>query len=260
MTIIDASAEEALSCRTDEELAAIAIEEHEHVADALVATIRHAIRAGSALLELRERRGAEGWPEFCEDELGFSSMHASRYMRLAHYRHAIPVPPPPVFTDKAGRVRPTSVNVLYQTYVKALPPVFTGNGCRITPEQEAEIRRLRTAGLTYQEIAELVDRSLATVHRVLNPTTKRREVERAEARRRQRRAERKALKEKEARAERDLLAASTGGEVAEAYALVRRALAAIDRAPSSAGTRAALASLHKAEDAIVEALREGRSE
>lgn len=81
---------------------------------------------------------------------------------------------------------------------------------------------------------------------------RRRERERKLARRRARAA----LREKTQRDERDRLAKTTGGELAEAYSLIRRAIALLDKANRADAVRMA----HKCEDAIVAALREERVE
>lgn len=54
------------------------------------------------------------------------------------------------------------------------------------------------------------------------------------------------------REERDRLAKATGGELAEAYGLVRRTLSIVDKSRHAPD---AIRHLHKAEEAIVEAMR-----
>jgi predicted transcriptional regulator len=127
---------------------------------------------------------------------------------------------------------------------------------RRRPELEAEVHRLTGEGLSQKKIAAELGLSSGTVWRWLNPDA---------ARRRDREAARNTLRARRAllRQERDEQVRKHGGNLAEAYSLVRRALQELDRAAEDEDLErdarqeinAALARLHAAEDRIAKAVR-----
>ena len=126
---------------------------------------------------------------------------------------------------------------------------------RIDEEARDEMRRLRREGLNYREIAARLEVPKSSVYRILNPAAHKRHLEQQK---RLTVAARRALRQKEREAD----VRTRGGNVAEAYSLIRKALQELERAVELESDRDAkrhmqsgMARLHSAEDEIVKAVR-----
>lgn len=220
----------------------------------LTAGVIHGIQAGEALLVVRLKFGerGSGWKKWCEENLGFHYRTATEYIRMARRKKEI------LATDQhlnGGTV---------SAFMDSLPPL--PRLTRTPNEKREQALDLLAAGLTQIEVAAELGVHRETIRVWSQPDyaerTRRKNYEHARKRRRREKEARQALAEKEARAERDRLAKSTGGDLSAMYADVRKALARKvldDAKPNQTDDiKTAIAALHKAEDAIVAAMRSGR--
>lgn len=208
----------------------------------------HAIAAGEALTAAKRQVPDGEWMEWVADNIDYSIGTCGTYMRLFEYRDHL--------TGSSERLTAKTA----AKYLVGLPKMqnFGNLKVKLTPEAKAEIARLHGQGLTLHAISELTGFSWATVKKQVDPEYRKQCMD-ANRRYRQRvRAAKRALEQKE----RDRAARKAGGSVSSAYSLVRRALAEIDSAITEAGSpemrsglQAAMAAMHKAEDAIVASLQ-----
>lgn len=235
--------------RSLERLADVANAEHQQTAGAVRSAIEHAIAAGDALLEaqalIREQGG--DWREWVSGNLDFGKEQAARYCRIAFFREEVLASGAIGVKGAIRALRELEMpnrqhEEQYQPHQK-----IDENICR-------KITALAKTGLPQREIAEQFGVSQPTVSKWLHPDRKR-EYERA--RRRRLAAQREALR----RQERDRLAKRAGGDISEAYSLIRRAAESLDtagRQEQDEDARKALAKairlLYRVEDEIVLAL------
>lgn len=220
------------------DLAVLANAEARAAVETSTEAIEHAIRAGDALLEARGRVPFGEWEQWLEDNVTeMSTAWARVYMRFA--RHAALV----------RQEQPTSIR---QARMLIAGPA---RDSRNDPVIQAEAKRLHATGMTLKAIAEELDVSEMKVWRWCNPKAARKL---AAKQRRRSMAGRRALQ----RGERDKIVKAQGGPVAEAYALVRRALQALETAATQEreadvkkAIRSAMGRLHNAEDEIVRAVK-----
>lgn len=217
------------------ELTEIANREHGLVLRAGTAMLEHAVNAGEALLAAKQHVPRGEWTDWLTDHFdGRSLVVGQQYMRLARHKRLVMAK------------QPTTIK-------GALRLLHGGQDSRIDPVQQAEVLKLRSEGMTIAGIAEELQIPKSRVQRWVSPKVEKRRLEKA----RQRTiAGRRALN----RQKRDAAARKAGGSIAEAYALIRRALQAcekaseedhpfeVKRAVSDATNR-----LYNAEDAIVRA-------
>lgn len=196
----------------------------------------HAFVIGELLLEARDLVPRGGWLQWVENESPFALTTSQEFMRLARHRGEI----------EAGAC----------VGVREALDFISGRGRRDAPDARREVARaLRDEGLSHRQIAERLGVSQTTVHVDLLPRKKRQAESRAKWRRRA--LERKALRREENRK----LAARGGGDVAEAYALLRQALEALDKSLAGKAREErvfllqAISYLHAGEDEIGKALR-----
>jgi hypothetical protein len=121
--------------------------------------------------------------------------------------------------------------------------------------------------MAYEDIAFCLQVSRESVKCWCDPNYQRLKNKRRAGMDREKRAARRALSEKRQREERDALAKSTGGELGEAYSLIRRLLGNLHEALSDArsgeqrsAVEAAYSSATKAEDEIMRAMQAGRQD
>lgn len=222
--------------------------EHTLAYQRAVEALEHAIRCGEALIEAREIVPEGEWLEWCETNLNLGTGTLHRYIRVATYKQEL----------FAAERKPASINaaISYLRAIEAPAASSSRNGRRPTFDVD-EARRLRKQGMTYTNIGALLGVSDVAVWRQLTPGATKRTLVYATRYKRKRAAERRALEQ----AERDKAVAKVGGAAAEAYALLRRTALALDQAMREAtanelhALRDALAHTHRAEDAIVSALR-----
>lgn len=182
------------------ELTATVLREHELCREAAKKTVDHAIRAGEALLQIRDLLlGSEDWMQWLADYPVMHRTTAYQYMRLASYQRLIP--------------EGSSINAA-DTMIKALPALDGGPGRpRVEDGRKVEARRLRDEEKrSYKEIAKEVGASVSTVYGWFNNGTKGVREKRA----------RRALREQEQQAEVRRLVKKKGGALAEAYAMAER--------------------------------------
>lgn len=231
------------------DLAATINREHDLAYRSALNALQHAILCGEALIAARDTVPDGEWLRWVSDNLHISTGALHRYVRIATYKEQL------LTADR----QPKSINAAI-SYLKEVgaPAAGTGKNGRKPTFDVEEAKRLRKQGLTFTEIGPLLGVSDVAVWRQLTPGAARKTVERTNRYARQRRAERKALQQKK----RDEAVARTGGTAAEAYALLRRCAATLDRSliattngDERKALRDALAYTHKAEDAIVSALQ-----
>jgi transposase len=184
---------------TLDELTATVLREHEACRVAARTTIDHALRAGEALLQIRDRLlESEGWIPWLKETSAIHRTTAYQYMRLASYSHLIPDGSSIIAADRL---------------IKSLPALDGGPGRpRVDDARKAEAERMRSRGLGYKEIAKEIGASVSTVYGWFNNGTKRDREKRARA----------ALRKQEQDAEIRRVVKKKGGAIAEAYAMAER--------------------------------------
>jgi hypothetical protein len=222
-----------------EDLVVAIAREHELVRSSLSNGLNHALRAGDLLLDARARIPHGQWGSWLADQdLNITMEHATTYMRIARHR------------DLVIRMGATTLG-----QARGLLASSSARDSRIDPTLVAEAQRLRASGLLLREIGEELGVSPNTVQRWVNPAAE----ERYRAKRRKMtRAGRSALRKEQ----RSKAARQIGGDLGEAYSLIRRALDLLENASTqhAKGTRrhirSSMASLYNAEDEIARAIKE----
>lgn len=214
-------------------------QEHEQALTAAVRTVEHAIRAGEALLEAKAQIEHGEWTHWLEENIlgkGRSLSTVNAYMRFARNQELL------------RREQPDSFKGA-DLLLKGAPDA------RINPHLRDEARGLKAQGLTHAQIAEHLGVSKPSVWRMVNPESYKASVRRSHQRSM---AAKVALR----RQERDAAVRANGGNLAEAYSLIRKALQQLDTAAGEAGDRevkraisSAIHRLHNVEDQIVRAVR-----
>lgn len=220
-----------------EELAATYNRECALAIEAGTAMIGHVIAAGEALLAARERVPRGQWMQWVLENIDQSPATVWQHMRIARYKERV--------LESQATSTKGALRLLRGEAHTSMP---------IGDEQERQIVvDLRNSGMTQAKIAETLGIGRKRVWRILHPD----KYEQTKQRKRRltiagHRAER--------RAERDQQAKAAGGDVANAYSLIRRALQACDRASTQVESREArqavqntINRLYDAEDAIVKA-------
>ncbi len=242
-----------LEGRSLEELTEIIHAEHDRVEfeigrlrDVFNGACAHAIIAGEALLQAK-RLVPGGWREWCAANVRFTKGTISTYMRLAQYRVQVEE-----WVASGGN---GSINGA-RGVISELPNL--PRWYMHTVQMQEEAKRRKREGESIRSIANDLGVTWITVREWTDPAYRKRRQAKKDEQRRRREAERKALRQQE----RERRARKLGGAAAEAYANVRKALAATDRAMDEAAEpdtrenlRLALTSLHRAEDRLVAALR-----
>lgn len=236
--------------RTLEELAASANAAHRQTVDSLINALQHAIKAGDALLEARQRFSPEkgqGWLAWCDDNIEMSSTTIGKYIRLAYYKHILPQE----LLDAPYNHNTPGLTVALE-YLRGLPKITEQGRTRAFDWDEA--RRLKASGLNNQQIAELLGVARGTVRRAVMSASERRKFD---ARKKRMKAARERAHQ---RAQIERLNAPP--DLADAYALIRKALQRVQAAHDSTktsergGLAHAISSLHRAEDAVARAIKE----
>lgn len=183
---------------TLDELAVIAKAEHEQCMSVLKTTLEHAVRAGEALLKVRERTTPSGeWTRWLVENFPKHRTTAYSYMRLATYQDVLPPD--------------TSVSAADQL-VRGLPAIGGGPPrARVSDLRKADAERMREEGFGYKQIAKQLGTSPSTVHAWFKGTTKTRE-----------RAARHTLQRQEEEQTIEQGVANAGEELAEAYSMAER--------------------------------------
>lgn len=201
--------------------AALADDESRVALSHLTMGLMHAIRAGEVLLEAQRRVDPGAWTEWVEARMpGRSSATWTSYMRFATHKQAL-----------LGADRPLATYNAHD-YLKD-----AGAARRLSPyhhqiletsdERRREAVRLKAAGVSQAEVANLLGVSPSAVSMLLlDPDERKRRVRAANKRKRDRDRDRR---EQERRAERDALAKSVGGDLSRAYQLTRQLSALLDK-------------------------------
>jgi DNA-binding transcriptional regulator YiaG len=218
------------------DLAQTANSEAQLAFEAGTAMIQHAINAGEALLAAKQQVPRGQWEDWLTENFERSMSVARQSMRIARHKQIV--------------IEGQATN-----FKGALRLLHGGRDSRIDPVQEAEVLRLRREGMTQAAIARELEIPKSRVQKWCNPSAEKRRLERA---RRRTIVGRRALN----RQQRDADVKRVGGSTAEAYSLVRKALAVLDRAATEQEDREvrrhladATNRLYNAEDAIVKAVR-----
>lgn len=213
----------------------------------------HAIAAGGALTEAKRQVPDGHWMDWVATNIDYSLGVVGTFMRFHRYEEHLLASPTPLTVRSAA------------AYIVGLPRMqnFGNTKVKLTPEVKTQIKAMHGSGATYHEIGECLGIAWSSVKKELDPEYRKLCMEANRRYRQKKRAAQRAL----ARQERDAAVAATGGEPAAAYASLRKAIAAIDKAVDGSTDaeereelRAAMSAMHKAEDAIVRALRIGRRE
>ena len=222
------------------------------VADAL----RHAIRAGEILVAAQTKVPFGDWKGWVTDNVSFSVPTSFRYSRIAMFRTEVEA--------WAASVDTPSILGAFQ-YLTRQGLRRAANGSLSRAERDPlfipQIKALRAEGLTYTEIGKQLDAAPTTVHRAIDPKYRAHRQALQHNHRKRKEAADAALAAKQKRDERNALARSIGGELSKAYSGVRRLASSLDSALAAAEpahrphVRDALAYAHKAEDAIIDAMK-----
>ena len=225
---------------TLEELAATANKEHRLCERASLNLLLHAVRAGDALVQVRDRVPQGEFEAWIRDHFVATSRTARTYMRVSLYREEI---------EGAESLAEAWRRVQYLPW-----PWHPGRGQVLPVELRDEALRLRKEGHTQSAVAEELGVHLNTVRRWERPDYFNERNRRAYRRRREAELE-------DRRASRDRAVRKIGGSMAESYSRIRLALDSLQAAHDEATDRevkaacgAAMAKLHGAEDEIVKAL------
>lgn len=219
--------------------------EHQSVSATMTAALSHAIRAGELLIEAKEIVPFGQWDKWlaerCATEWNLSLEWARSYMRIARNRELI----------EDNQIESLAAARRFLT--------VSGVGdSRVDPVKRTEAVVLRQQGLKQQEIADKLGVSQGTITRWLDPA---KEKKYKETYRRTWIAARQALKRETAKRQ----AREIGGDLGEAYSLLRRCLDSLERAAADHDSdtrreiRSAMHSMYNAEDALNRALAHSRS-
>lgn len=219
-------------------------EEHRLTLEAAKDMITHAITAGEILNEIRERIPWGEWMEWVEREFSGSVSNANFYRRLAL---------------NASLVRTSGVRTLreaerYLVEHAALTTSTPRTGS-IVKERRREIITLRQAGKPVEEVAAIVGVSVPTVYNLSRKDWQRRNRRHNLIQKQARQALKREQRERQAK--------KIGGNLGEAYSLLRRTAQVLQNALDQATTKPerehlgrALDRLHKSEDELGQAIRE----
>jgi lambda repressor-like predicted transcriptional regulator len=238
------------------DLAEIANVEHGQAHQAFSSALTHAFLAGEALIAARQLLPPKAsWQDWLDENLSFHRVTAAKYIRVATYR-------PEIEAHQARTGEPLNLPEAKALLVGKPSRIEKRLPLQHPPELRAEVRALRKDGWSIQDIADQVGVNYKTVNCWINPEYEKKQRSAREAHRTRQIAAKKALAEKERRGERDRLAKASKGAASDAYSLIRRCLASLDKALGESvdaeereALRAALAAAHSSEDRIVEALK-----
>jgi len=234
-----------------EQLAEAINKSHRAAHESAWAAVSHAVEAGQALLEARQRIDSGTFEDWVSANTEMAYATANRYMRLAFYKDELPTS-----DGLTSATHGVGINAA-QKALRGLPPipkVFGSNGPVATKMDIEVAKQMRDEGRSYRDIGEALGRNETTVYYWLNPKSRQRNRDGARSRRT---AEREAFK----RSERDKAVKRAGGDASHAYSHLRRCAAdvqsAIDKSTDreqGAHLRTALDDLYRAEDQIMKAL------
>jgi hypothetical protein len=231
-----------LKCLTD-----TANSEHRATFEAVQNAVGHAIACGEALIAIRTLLPLGTWSKWVEDNLDFTLSVASKYLRLATHRELL------------GDQR-TIYGAMAHLSNQGLPNPNRGNARRppLDDLEIAEAKAMHATGMGYTKIAARFGCSGSYLQAQLDPAFAKRQTERGRVRGRLAREARKLLRAKHVAEQ----VAKIGGDASIAYASVRKAALAIDKAIASAADNdtkdllaRALDFAHKAEGEIVFAMK-----
>lgn len=223
------------------QLKATVLKEHKAAQVAARTTIAHAIRAGEALLQIRDALLLKNeWTDWIENEFPLNRSQGYLYMRLAQNKHLIP---PHVKSLKAA-----------DKLMVGLPTIDGGPPRkRANDLAKQEAFRWREENVPYKQIAKRLGMSVGSVYRWFNPNYDKI----------RQRENRNASADRQARLEGRRLAVKNDTALSVAYALAERMRDVLGQARREAQTREAKASLERAEeyhhvtrDSVFEALKE----
>lgn len=242
MSALTALREVQLTEQRMSELARVANEEHQAVAEHAVGMVMHGVRAGEALATVRDRLPYGSWMAWLAENFHATPHTAREYIRFAQHQELL---------KEHGITK----------YVEALRLVrsVAAEG-KPTPDERARqrleaVELYKAGGTSLAKVGELYGVDGTTIRRWVNPDY-------AEAV-----ARREAKREKEARKalqqqRRDRAARKVGGDLGKTYALIRQALQTADRQREESTSRdkrvalrGCLTALHEAEDQISRAIR-----
>lgn len=252
----------AVGTRTLDELAQAVNDSHKRVLGGLATALREAINSGEALLEAQRQLEVGSFGSWLGENCVVTLAVAMGYMRLAEFSHLLPeeFTNPQIVRQPNGKYSSTATVEKATAYLHAIGAKrATGNMRRKADYRE--VRRLREEGMSKQAIGELLGISKSTVDIALMSAERRKEF-RAQVKRRTREKARAVKAQKRLNA-----AKNVGGDLAEAYSLIRRCLqhvqAAYSSVPPSKARRTlqgALTHLYESEDAIGRSIKDAEIE
>ncbi len=221
--------------------------EHQLVVTAAGEMIQHALVAGHALIQARELVPYGQWMQWVEHEFVGSVSNANFYRRLAMNEALV--------LQSGTRTLREANRFLTEHAEITTPMPRTGS---LVEQRRQEILDLKQTGIKCDEIASIMGVSTGTVYNLARKDWKRVN--------RQRNASRKQATRALKRQERDRAASKVGGDMSEAYALVRKTALTLQRAVEGASNKQArehlgraLDRLYRCEDEISRAIREADS-
>ena len=221
---------------------------------AFTGALGHAIRAGEALLEAKSRIPNGEWRAWLTSNVAAHVMTVQEYMRIAEFRSDVEGWLTEHPGDPGIRAATRFLQSSSRTRSRGPSPIFAAGDAE-------EMKALRAEGVSYKEIGRRFETDGQTVRRSIDPAYKEACLKAALERRKKAADARRALAEKQERDSRNVLARNAGGELSKAYAGVRRLAGTLDRALAASephqrpSVRDALAYAHKAEDALVAAMK-----
>jgi hypothetical protein len=229
---------EAIEQHNLRDLASTINTEHEHVYDDVVSALGHAIQCGIKLAEAKAIVPEGSWERWCEHNLSISKSQVGRYMRLAVYRDDL----------LSGPVPPRSIHAA----LIQLKGLATTSDRRAIDVEEA--KQYREIGATYEEIGGVFGTTGSAVWQTLNPEAA------AEISRKTRRKQ--AISRRQQKEAQQIIQVETvGGALADAFALLQDAAAALEQAVKVSvesrrdALERALTYVQRAEAAIVAATK-----
>lgn len=244
--------------RTLDELSEAINAGHQKVEQNLQDALVHALRTGDDLRQAHSLVPWGEWHRWLTQNITIPVSTAQNYMRLAEFKHLLPeaLNNYQRTVNRNGTVQVYSPIGKALTYLKTIGATSSRKQTPIRTDHD-EIRRLHASGATQSEISTLLQVSRPTVRYA----TMSRSDQRAYRAKKQRLANERhmALVEKKRRDS----AKKVGGDIAEAYSLLRRCLAVAQSARDAMQTSQArrsvdssITSLHEAEDRLGRAIRE----
>lgn len=207
LELVEASQVLGLGERTISELAAIANSEHRAASESARATLEHAFRAGTALIEAKRRCDGE-WLEWLAEHFDGGARTAYSYERLATHRDML---------SAAGIVGVCEGMAFLSARGLGVPSPRAH-----TDERREQARLLARDGLTESEISRELGLAISSVRYMVNPSARAKRLAYEARNRKVRSAERRALREQQREQAIRAAVRKAGSATKEAWAMAER--------------------------------------